>query len=234
MAVCCAIGFLMTSTAATASDLSGIWVPEGGAPLLSPEGLPLTDKGKTALAAFDPQRHDSTRFCMPYGTPRNILSTAPYPIQILERPEQITIIFDRLGDVRRLFMDGRDHPLDPWPTWLGHSTARWEGRTLVIDTVAMTHESILTDTGLPHSEQMRVSERLSFIDRDRFQDEITITDPVMYEKPFTVVRTFRRAPEAQMSEGSAICLLDQWRDQLEARNRALADKVMERDGETAP
>jgi hypothetical protein len=234
-AFCCAAAFLMTGAShPPAVDFSGIWMPEAGADTLSAETLPLTEKGRAALAAFDPLRNESTRFCMPYGTPRNILSTAPYPIEILQRPEQITIIFDRLGDVRRIFTDGRDHPQDPWPTWLGHSTARWEGHTLVIDTVAMTPESILTDDGLPHSEQMHISERLSIIGRDRFQDEITITDPVMYEKPFTVVRTFHRAPEAQMSEGSAICLLDQWRDQLEARNRALADQVMERDGETAP
>src|SRR3546814_12425858 len=122
-------------------------------------------------------------------------------------------------------MDGRGHPRGPWRTWVGRATARWDDGTLIFDTVARDHESVLTDEGLPHSEQMHVSERLRFIDRDRFQDEITITDPVMYEKPFTVTRTFRRAPQARMSAGSAICLLAQGSAQLEASKRDLSDRV---------
>jgi hypothetical protein len=204
----------------TPADFSGIWMPVADADTaLSADKLSLTEQGKEALAAFDPRRQDSTRFCMPYGTPRNILSTAPYPIEVLQRPERLTVIFDRLGDVRRIFTDGRAHPDGMWPNWLGHSIGTWEGKTLVIDTVALTSESILSDQGLPHSEEMKISERLSLDDEGQLRDEITITDPVMYETPIKAVRIFRRAPKAQMSEGSAICLLDQWRKQLETRNR---------------
>ena len=77
---------------------------------------------------------------MRYGTPRNTLSTAPYPLEIVQRPERLTMIFDRLGDVRRVFLDGRARPNPLWPTWLGHSLGHWEGETLVIETVAMTQE----------------------------------------------------------------------------------------------
>src|SRR5262245_32224131 len=69
-------------------DFSGLWVPAtrpGDA--LAPDKLHMTERGKAALAAFDPRHHDSTRFCMPYGTPRNTLSTAPYPLEIVQRPE---------------------------------------------------------------------------------------------------------------------------------------------------
>ena len=215
--------------AAEVPDFSGIWMPaaDADAPLAA-DALTLTERGKAALKDFDARRHDSTRFCMPYGTPRNTLSTAPYPIEILQRPERITLIFDRLGDVRRIFLDGRSHPEDLWPSWLGHSIGRWDGAALVIDTVAMTRESVLNDDGLPHSEEMQVSERLSLDqDGDMLRDEITITDPVMYSTPLKVTRLFRRAPQAQMSEGSALCLMDQWRQRLEVRNRALADEVRE-------
>ena len=220
--------------AADAPDFSGIWMPAANADtVLTADKLPLTDKGKAALAAFDPRRNDSTRFCLPYGTPRNVLSTAAYPIEILQRPERLTLIFDQLGDVRRIFLDGRKHPDDLWPNWLGHSIGHWDGETLVVDTVAMSQDSVLTDDGLPHSDQMHVSERLSLVgdeDGDWLEDEITISDPVMYSAPLKLVRKFRRAPHAQMSEGSGICLLNQWRRRLEQRNHVLADKA----GETQP
>ena len=209
-------------------DFSGIWVPSArSGDALAPDKLHLTERGKAALAAFDPSHHDSTRFCMPYGTPRNTLSTAPYPLEIVQRPERLTIIFDRLGDVRRVFLDGRARPNPLWPTWLGHSLGHWQGKTLVIETVAMTQESILADDGLPHSDDMRVVERLRLASRDGAElvDDITIFDPALYEAPIQVTQRFRRADGAQMSEGSVTCLLDQWRQDLERRNQTLAGEV---------
>ena len=216
----------MTAGSSQAADFSGIWMPASDLDTpLSADTLPLTEAAKAALAKFEPGRQDSTRFCMPYGTPRNTLASAPYPIEILQRPERLTIIFDQLGDVRRIFLDGRARPENLWPTWLGHSLGHWDGDTLVIETLALTSESILSDQGLPHSEDMTVTERLSFVKqngKELLRDEIMITDPAMYAAPIKVTRFFRRAPEAQMSEGSGLCLLDQWRKRLEDRNKDLA------------
>ena len=221
------MGFAQGATPGVApADFSGVWVPAAGATdALAPDRLRMTARAKAALAVFDPRHHDSTRFCMPYGTPRNTLSTAPYPLEIVQRPERLTIIFDRLGDVRRVFLDGRARPDPLWPTWLGHSLGRWEGKTLVIETLALTKESILSDVGLPHSEDMRVVERLSLASREGVRwlvDDITITDPAMYDAPIKVTRQFRRADGAQLSEGSVLCLMDQWRQDLERRNQTLA------------
>jgi len=222
-----AVSVRAASPAAAPVDFSGIWVPVAATrDPLAPDMLRMTDRAKAALTAFDVRRFDSTRFCMPYGTPRNTLSTAPYPIEILQRPERLTMIFDRLGDVRRIFLDGRARPNPLWPTWFGHSLGRWEGKTLVIETLALTKESILNDGGLPHSEDMRLVERLSLSTRDGTQwlsDEITITDPTMYETPIKVTQRFRRVEGAQMSEGSVLCLVDQWRQDLERRNQTLAE-----------
>jgi hypothetical protein len=212
---------------AAPADFAGIWMPLSAA-TLSAADVRMTERGKAALADFDPRRHDSTRFCMPYGTPRNTLSTAPYPLEILQRPERLTMIFDRLGDVRRIFLDARPRPDPLWPTWLGHSLGHWEGKTLVVETVALTKESVLTEAGLPHSEDMKVVERLALRSGNGvsiLRDEITITDPAMYTTPIKAVREFRRADDAQMSEGSVSCLVDQWREDLERRTRTLADEL---------
>ena len=92
----------------------------------------------------------------------------------------------------------------------------------------MTAESILADDGLPHSEDMRVVERLSLASRDGAQwlvDDMTITDPAIYEVPVKVTQRFRRAEGAEMSDGSVSCLLDQWRQDLERRNQSLAGEL---------
>jgi hypothetical protein len=209
------------------ADFAGVWIPISSATLGATD-VQMTERGRAALADFDPRRHDSTRFCMPYGTPRNTLGTAPYPLEILQRPERLTMIFDRLGDVRRIFLDGRPRPDPLWPTWLGHSLGHWEGKTLVVETVALTKESVLTDAGLPHSEDMNVVERLTVKSGNGasvLRDDITITDPAMYTTPIKVIREFRRTDDAQMSEGSVSCLVDQWRQDLERRTRTLADEL---------
>ena len=226
MATSLIFAMILASATACAADFSGIWMPRSDLDMpLQPASLALTDKAKEALKSFDPRHKDSTRFCMPYGTPRNTLSTAAYPIEILQTPERMTIIFDKLGDVRRIYLDGRARPENLWPTWLGNSLGRWDKDTLAVETLAMTSESILSDQGLPHSDDMKVSEKLSLEKRagkDLLRDEITITDPATYGAPIKTVRFFERAPQAGMAEGSGLCLLDMWRKRLERRNRDLA------------
>src|SRR5262245_55313942 len=81
------------SSPAAPADFSGLWIPvAGSSDALATDKVRMTDRASAALAAFDPRHHDSTHFCMPYGTPRNTLSTAPYPMEILQRPERLTMI----------------------------------------------------------------------------------------------------------------------------------------------
>ncbi len=221
--------------AAEATDLSGVWVsvPAAGN-AWDTDALPLTAAARSFLGEFEPARRDSTFFCMPYGTPRNTLNTSPEPIEILQTPNQVTLLFDRLGDTRRIFTDGRDFPEDPIPSWMGYSIGTWQGNVLQVDTIAMTAESILTDTGLPHSEAMTMRERFSLVTRDGetlLKDEITLTDAEHYSTPLQTERWFVRSPHTPFSEGSALCLQNQWRQRLEAINRELYRDLQ---GESAP
>lgn len=225
--ILCRLTLLMlpVSMVTAAPDLSGTWLPAVElSQTLKPEAFEFTDSGQQAFASFDSQRMDSTAFCMPYGTPRNTLNTAPDAIEILQRPEQITLIFDRLGDVRRIFMDGREHPDDPVPGWMGHSVAKWANDVLQVDTIGMTAESILTEQGLPHSDALHLVEHFSLIQQGTqtlLQIDMELVDPEYFSAPVKATRFFRQAPYAQMSLGSAVCLLDQWRGSLESFNREL-------------
>lgn len=206
-------------------DFSGTWlsVPELAEPL-DPAALPLTPAAQAWLDAFEPRRLDSTYFCMPFGTPRNTLNTAQRPLQVIQTGVQLTLLFDGLGDVRRVFLDGRAHPIDPIPSWMGHSIGTWNEGELTIDTIAMTRESILTDAGLPHGDAMQLREQLRLVERageTLLQVDLQIDDPEFYGAPLAATRYFRPAPHAQASEGSSQCLLDQWRRRLEDLNRAM-------------
>lgn len=208
-----------------APDFSGTWLSAaefGNA--WEPASLPLTSVGQARLSSFDSQRLDSTAFCMPFGTPRNTLNTAERPLQIIQTNTQLTLLFEGLGDVRRVFIDGRSHPPEPIPSWMGHSVGEWSGSTLEVDTVAMTSESILTDAGLPHSDAMQVREAWRLVERSGetlLQLDMQITDPEFYQQPLTATRYFRRVAHAPLGEGSSQCLLDQWRRRLEQLNREM-------------
>ncbi len=214
---------------AAVPDLSGIWIPDDKRDQpLQPPAVPFTGAAKVLFDQFDKRTRDSSAYCMPFGTPRNVLGTAAYPLEIIQQPKRITMLFSPLNDVRKIYMDGRPHPQDVIPTWMGHSVGQWDADALVVDTVSMTGESILNDSGLPHSEQMQVSERFSLLN-DRgmkfLQVEIKITDPQFYSQPLHATRYFRWAPDAPLPQGSVGCLIDQRRASLEANYRALFHKL---------
>jgi hypothetical protein len=123
-----------------------------------------------------------------------------YPAEIIQRPSQITIITEAFSEVRRVFMNQPQLPIDEVPPgYYGHSVGKWEGDTLVVDTVGIK-ESVPSYQMLPHSAQMRITERIRLVTPDMLHDQITIEDPVVLEKPFTYTLAYRRMPNYKMVE----------------------------------
>jgi hypothetical protein len=128
------------------------------------------------------------------------MSVALYPIEILPSAKQVTIITEAFSEVRRVYMGEQQQPIDEVPPgYYGHSVGRWEGDTLVIDTVGIK-ESIVAYQNLPHSNQMRITERIRLVAPDYLHDQITIEDPVALEKPVTYTLAYRRLPNYKMVE----------------------------------
>jgi len=73
----------------------------------------------------------------------------PYPFEIVQRPDTVYILFEYNSGVRRIYTDGRKHPDDVVPTWMGHSTGNWQGNTLVVDTMALRPETGLIPSNTP-------------------------------------------------------------------------------------
>jgi len=137
--------------------------------------------------------------CIPYGMPR-MMSVALYPMELIQRPAQITIVTEAFSEVRRVYMNQPQQPIDEVPPgYYGHSVGRWEGDTLVIDTVGIK-TSIPAYQMMPHSEQMRITERIRLVAPDYLHDQITIEDPVVLEKPVTYTLAYRRMPNYKMVE----------------------------------
>jgi hypothetical protein len=196
-------------------NLTGSWVPLGGRgadpKLAPPPAGPIVLKPEYAKP-YEARRQadaEATKrgeppasaavLCSPYGMPR-MMSVASYPVEILQTPGQITMITEAFSEVRRVFMNQPQEPIDEVaPGYYGHSVGRWEGETLVIDTVGIK-ESVPGYSNIPHSSQMRITERMRLITPDVLHDQVTIEDPVVLEKPVVYTLAYRRMPGYKMVE----------------------------------
>jgi hypothetical protein len=136
--------------------------------------------------------------CLPPGTPRIYLQ--PFPFQIVQTPKEIFMIFEYDHTVRQIFMDGRKHPDDILPTYMGNSIGKWDGDTLVVDTVGFNEKTWLDRDGHPHSDQLHVVERFHRTDLNNMSIGIHIEDPKALAKPWDSELQFQLRPDWDVME----------------------------------
>jgi hypothetical protein len=183
---------------ALSATFEGIWSSDRGRSEILPSDPSFTPAGRAALDAFDPDTDDPALFCAVY-MPRTMIAWGRNPMEIFQSEEQLWIVFERMHQVRRIFLDGRPPLEDEGPTWMGHSTGRWDGETLIVETVNM-RESIFHWSGLPLSEETRVTERFTRINEETLEIEMTVIDPVNYEESWTTRHTWRLDPDVGFFE----------------------------------
>jgi len=191
-------------------DLSGIWQVE--AEPRAPGGLfglgesPNSKYFRNILSDFPPaeepltpaaaelfrQRSQSSGAaqglnCLPDGVPHADL--LPEPFKIIQTPGVIVMLYEVETTFRQIFTDGRKQLTDPSRTWMGYSVGKWEGDTLVVDTVGFNGLGWLDARGHGNSEDLRVEERFHRRDFGHMELTITLTDPKTFTKPikFSVV-----------------------------------------------
>ncbi len=196
-------------------DLTGIWavrappgVPWYNYALIADE-LPMTPwaeaKFKANKPSFGPNPHeypnDLAYGCFPPGVPR-VYAAVQAAMQLVQVPGRVIMIFGR--NVRQVYTDGRQHPQNVKPLWMGHSIGKWEGEAFVIDTIGISDRTWLDRMGHPHSDALHLVERFRRVSQDRLDLDMTIDDPKAYTKPWAAQRTFRsRPPTSEL--GEAIC-----------------------------
>jgi hypothetical protein len=136
--------------------------------------------------------------CLPIGIPMTYLVSEVH--KVVQTPGLVVIMYEADGTHRQIYTDGRKPPRDPEPLWLGYSTGRWEGDTLVVDTVGFNDKSWLDAFGHPHSDALHLVERFRRRDFGHLDMEITIDDPKMYTKPFSFKVTQRLVPDSDILE----------------------------------
>ena len=139
---------------------------------------------RAELSKYDPEG-----YCMPPSGPR--LMTTPFPMEILQMPEQKRIVMIYEGGThiwRNIYMDGRTHPEPDVlnPTWLGHSVGHWEKDTLVVDVVGFNEGSWIDMVGDPHTDRLHLVERFTRKDLYTLHYEATTDDPGAYVEPWTI------------------------------------------------
>ena len=130
--------------------------------------------------------------CSPPGMPR-IMRLAQYPYEFIFSPGRVTINQEAWMQTRTIWTDGRAHDPDFDPGFMGDSIGRWEGDTLVVETVGIL-DTLEIDTGWPHSDQFRLTERIHLdpADPDVLVNEMRMEDPAALAEPFEVVQRYRR------------------------------------------
>jgi hypothetical protein len=148
-------------------------------------------------------KYDPEGYCLPPGGPR--MMATPYPMEIIQLPEQKRIIMTFEGAThvwREIYMDGRQHPQGDAlnPTYLGHSIGRWEGDTLVVDVVGFNEATWIDYSGHPHTDMLHVVEKFSRPNKNTLHYEATIDDPGAYTKPWTVAWNIPWRANAELTE----------------------------------
>lgn len=183
-------------------DLSGMWgwQPPFG-PLtkdLKPDEIQPWAAALAAQRMNDMAKDDPSNYgCLPQG-PRMTLQ-APIPAKIVQTPGLLLILSEDLT-YRQIFLDGRALPKDPDPSFMGYSIGRWDGEALVVETIGFKDRTWLDFGGTPHSEALRIIERIRRPSFGHLVIEETIEDPRVFARPFTVTITAQFIADTELLE----------------------------------
>jgi hypothetical protein len=136
--------------------------------------------------------------CMPHGVPD---AMTVLNFKILQMPGVMVVLFEEFHKYRQIHTDGRQLPVDPDPAWYGYSVGRWEGETFVVETAGFKEGSWLDNSGHPHTEALRTTERFHRINFGRMDLQVTIDDAKAYSRPWTSDTIhFVLQPDAELLE----------------------------------
>jgi hypothetical protein len=206
-------------------ELSGMWIekygalgtdpavgkPAGGGRSARPASYPSDELPYQPWAALkarqlrDAENTDPLLHCEPYGVPR--IWGGPHPTRLVQLPGELIVLYERDTAFRIIPTDGRQHSPDADPSWMGNSVAKWDGDTLVIDTIDLNEKSWLGSgksagegSGTFHSDALHVSERIRRPDFDHLTVEITDDDPKVFTHPWVYTWNMNLVPKEDMYE----------------------------------
>jgi hypothetical protein len=206
-----ALLFCAAATAAEHPDFTGVWTNAGGpgiggATNTAAAAPPYTPEAKARIAAYEKLfggTDDSPgKWCVGTGMPGSMLGSGGYPMEIIQRPEQITVVYEAHSEIRRIYFGARNAKQeDRIMGRNGYSSGRWEGDTLVVETDNLVDQ---LDQRTPHSEEATIVERYKLEPNKDAQGrrvlsvEMTMTDPKFYTKPLVVKKSWAEVPNGRV------------------------------------
>jgi hypothetical protein len=187
-------------------DLSGIWSADNMRwnENLAPAGtdapmLPATaELYKHRVDTLGWDRPET--YCMPHGVP-DAMTVSGLPFKILQMPGVTVLLFEEFHKYRQIHTDGRKLPVDPDPAWYGYSIGRWEGDSFVVETAGFKEGSWLDNTGHPHTDALRTTERFRRVNFGHMEVDVTIEDPKAYSRPWkSDTMRFTLKPDTELLE----------------------------------
>ena len=213
-------GGAASKSGGTAPDLTGLWLRPRVSARIDParrfdaQQPPMTAwaeakfkatqdmyKQATGKAVVDRlSGGDPTYSCFPPGVPKIYFQVTgdARPMEIIPAKGRIMEFFEYDHFVRQIWTDGRQHPQDLAATWMGDSIGKWEGDTLVVDSIGFNDKTVLDGAGHPHSEDLHVVERMRRLDKNTLEINVTITDPKAYKQSWGGQLIFTSAPRDWM------------------------------------
>ena len=208
-----ALGLAASTTPSSAADrnahdLAGVWWTKTYQPRLLPmegKALPFTAEGRARYEKIADGLKSgaivdrAVYLCLPEGMPRAM--TSAYPFQIMMTPGQVTFAHEANRASRMVSFADKHADPDVWdPSYMGDGIAKWNGDTLVIDSTNFKAERIYLDaSGLPVSDKLQLLERIKLFDGGKqLENLITVTDPVIFAKPWTARLTFERRDDIEL------------------------------------
>jgi hypothetical protein len=225
-------------------DWSGTWTPDLPDQVRQVHGnpapwTPAAGKQIAALEADDQAGRPHGLFldCLPEAMPSWML-ISHNAMEILFTPGRVTLLGESDGNrMRRIYTDGRGHPADPDPSFHGHSVGRWDGDTLVVDTIGILPEALLAigeSVGVPANGDVHVVERIHLTGPDVLADDLTITAPHVLTAPWKTTRLFKRqrGQTAEIVEG--VCRQGDFSEARDGDGDAVFVPLRQKDGNALP
>jgi hypothetical protein len=189
-------------------DLSGLWRKSSPkyhvniAADLKPEEVQPWAKALVQQRTEDLGRNSMNALCLPAGpayTTDDAARTRGGMMKIIQTPALIVILNPDLT-YRQIYMDGRALETSPNPSWMGYSVGHWEADTLVVESFGFNDRTWLDDSGHPHTEALRMTERYRRRNFGNLDLEITLQDPAVYARPWTVAVKAELTPDSELIE----------------------------------
>jgi hypothetical protein len=188
-------------TASGKPDLTGVWIITDDPYPEQPEALPWAAK------VIEERRQNNNKdaphnHCLP-GPPPIPGGSTPFIAKFVQTPSLLVILFEDVPGFRQVFLDGRGHPSNRDPSWLGHSLGKWEKDGLVVDTVGFNDRGWMGGVGggaFPRTEMLHMIERYKRVDFGHMEVSVTFDDPGAFVKPFHMNLKLDLAPQEELLE----------------------------------